>query len=216
MIKLHGVQLSPFVRKALLVLDYKGIPYESVDVFPGSDDADFRAISPLGKVPVLEDDGFTIPDTSVICRYLDRTHPEKPIYPADPKLEAQACWLEEFADSKLVEACAGLFQQRFLFPKMMNQPTDEARVTEILGTMMPPLLDYLETQVPESGPLVGDSISIADIAVLTCFLQAQYGQFEVDGSTHPKLRRYLDAALANDVVKNRMAEEAKVVTAMIG
>jgi glutathione S-transferase len=216
MIKLHGVQLSPFVRKALLVLDYKGIPYESIDVFPGSDDAGFRAISPLGKVPILEDDGFTIPDTSVICRYLDRTHPEKPIYPADPKLEAQACWLEEFADSKLVEACAGLFQQRFLFPKMMNQPTDEARVTEILSTMMPPLLDYLETQMPESGPLVGDSISIADISVLTCFLQAQYGQFEVDGSTHPKLRSYLDAALANDVVKNRMAEEAKVVAAMVG
>ncbi|MDA0273227.1 MAG: glutathione S-transferase family protein [Proteobacteria bacterium] len=216
MIKLHGVQLSPFVRKALLTMDYKGIPYESVDVFPGSDDAGFRAISPLGKVPVLEDDGFAIPDTSVICRYLDRTHPEKPIYPADPKLEAQACWLEEFADSKLIEACAGLFQQRFLFPKMMNQPTDEARVTEILDTMMPPLLDYLETQVPESGPLVGDSISIADIEGLTCFLQARYGDFEVDGSTHPRLRSYLDGAFANDVVKNRMAEEAKVIAAMIG
>ncbi|MGV0036251.1 MAG: hypothetical protein ACNYPE_15355 [Candidatus Azotimanducaceae bacterium WSBS_2022_MAG_OTU7] len=61
-------------------------------------------------------------------------------------LEAQACWLEEFADSKLIEACVGLFQQWFLFPKMMNQPTDEARVTEILSTMMPPLLGYLETQ----------------------------------------------------------------------
>lgn len=216
MIKIHGVHLSPFVRKVLLTLEYKGMPYESVNVFPGSPDPAFRAISPLGKVPVLEHDGFTIPDTSVICRYLDRIHPDKPIYPTDPKLEARACWLEEFADSKLIEACAGLFQQRFLFPKMMNQPTDEAKVTEILGQQMPPLLDYLESQTPASGPLVGDSIGIADFAVLTCFLQASYGDFEVDGSRYPRLRSYLDGCLADEIVQNRMAAEAEMVKAMTG
>ena len=81
MLRLHGVQLSPFVRKALLMLEFKSIEYESVDVFPGSEDAAFRAISPLGKVPVLEHDEFSIPDTSVICRYLDRVYPEKPLLP---------------------------------------------------------------------------------------------------------------------------------------
>jgi len=216
MIKVHGVHLSPFVRKVLLTLEYKGIPYESVDVFPGSDEPEFRAISPLGKIPVLEDDGFTIPDTSVICRYLDRVHPDNPIYPADAQLEAQACWLEEFADSKLIEACAGLFRQKFLNPAMFNTPTDEAVVTDILENQMPGLLDYLESQTPESGVLVGDAISIADFAVVTCFLQASYGDFEVDGETHPKLRAYLDRCLSNDLVKNRMEQEKKVVAALAG
>ncbi len=216
MMKLHGVQLSPFVRKALLALEHKGIEYESVSVFPGAEDPDFRAISPLGKVPVLEHDDFSIPDTSVICRYLDRLFPENPIYPEDPRLEATACWLEEYADSKLIEACAGLFQQKFLFPKMMGQPTDDAIVAEILENKLPPLLDYLESVTPESGPLVGDSVSIADLAVVTCFLQARYGDFEVDGSTHPRLRAYLDRALASDVVKNRVEAEAKIVAAMAG
>lgn len=216
MIKVHGVHLSPFVRKVLLTLEYKGIPYESVNVFPASEDPDFRAISPLGKIPVLEDGDFTIPDTSVICRYLDRTHPDNPIYPADVRLEAKACWLEEFADSKLIDACAGLFRQIFLNPKMFGTPTDQAAVDDILRNQMPGLLQYLESQVPESGPLVGDSVSIADIAVLTCFLQARYGEFEVDGNQYPRLRNYLDACLANDVVKNRMEQEAQVVAAMAG
>jgi glutathione S-transferase len=72
MIKIYGVPLSPFVRKALLALEYKGLDYENEPTFPGDESPAFRAISPLGKIPVLEHDGFTVPDTSVICRYLDR------------------------------------------------------------------------------------------------------------------------------------------------
>ena len=101
MIKLYGMPLSPFARKAMLVLDYKELEYDNVPIFPGDESPEFRAISPLGKVPVLEHDGFTVADTSVICRYLDRIAPEKSIYPDDPQLEATACWLEEYADSKL-------------------------------------------------------------------------------------------------------------------
>lgn len=216
MIKVHGVALSPFVRKLMLVLEYKGLSYENVSVYPGADDPAFRAMSPLGKIPVYEEDGYTLADTSVICRYLDRVYPDKPIYPEDPKLEAQACWLEEFADSKLIEACAGLFQEHFLNPKMFGKPTNEERVQDLLNNQLPPLLGYLETQTPESGYLVGDTASIADFAVLTCFLQAQYGNFEVDGGQHPKLRNYLDAALGNGVVKNRIAKEQEVVKSLAG
>ena len=64
MIKIHGHPLSPFVRKALLVLEFKGVDYELNVVMPGAPDPTFRAISPLGKIPVLEHDGFTVPDTT--------------------------------------------------------------------------------------------------------------------------------------------------------
>jgi glutathione S-transferase len=207
MIKLYGVPLSPFARKALLVLDYKELPYENIPTFPGDPSPAFRAISPLGKIPVLEHDGFTIPDTSVICRYLDRIAPEKSIYPTDPKLEARALWLEEYADSRLIDNCAGLFRERLLKPKMMNQPTDQAAVANILDKTMPECLAYLESVVPESGYLIGDSLSIADVAITTCFLQARYGDFDVDGKVAPKLRRYLDQAFAAPLVTKRMAAE---------
>ncbi len=207
MIKLYGVPLSPFARKALLVLDYKELEYENVPAFPGDESPEFRAISPLGKIPVLDHDGFTVPDTSVIARYLERIAPEKSIYPDDPQLEARACWLEEYADSKLVETCATLFRERLLNPKMFDQPTDEAAVQNVLDNTMPECLAYLESVVPESGYLIGDSLSIADIAVTTCFIQARYGDFDVDGAAAPKLRNYLDRAFAAPIVTKRLEAE---------
>lgn len=206
-IKVHGHPLSPFVRKVLLTLDIKGIEYENIPVFPADPSPAFRAMSPLGRIPVLQHDDFTIPDSSVICRYLERVFPATPIYPADPKLEAKALWVEEYADTTAMENCAGLFQQRFLFPKMLNKPTDEAVVDKILTHGMPPVLDYLESIAPETGYFVGGALSIADISVTTCFLQAQYGNFAVDGSKHPKLARYLAAAFSNGTVVARMAKE---------
>lgn len=207
MIKLYGVPLSPFVRKAMLTLEYKELEYDNESTFPGDESPEFRAISPLGKVPVLEHDGFTVPDTSVICRYLDRIAPQKSIYPTDPQLEARACWLEEYADSKLMENCAALFRERLLNPKMFNQPTNEEVVQNILDNTMPECLAYLESVVPESGYLVGDSLSIADIAVTTCFIQARYGDFDVDGAVAPKLRNYLDQAFAAPLVVKRLEAE---------
>ena len=61
--------------------------------------------------------------------------------------------------------------------------------------------------MPESGYLVGDSLSIADFAVTTCFLQARYGDFDVDGATAPKLRNYLDQAFAAPIVVKRLEAE---------
>jgi glutathione S-transferase len=217
MLKLYGVPLSPFARKALLALDYKGLEYENIPTFPGDESPEFRAISPLGKIPVLEHDGFTIPDTSVICRYLERIAPGNALYPKDPKLEAQACWLEEYADSRLVEACAGLFRERLLKPAMLNEPTDEAVVQNILDHALPECLSYLESVTPEAGYLVGDSLSVADIAVVTCFVQARYGDFDVDPGQHPKLAHYLEQAYNSELLTKRMqAEQAAMPPGLIG
>lgn len=210
MITVHGVALSPFVRKVLLTLEYKGIAFENTPTFPASDDPAFRKISPLGKIPILEHDDFSVPDSSIICRYLDKAFPEKPIYPTDAKDQATACWIEEFADSKLVEACATIFRQRFLNPTMMGQPCDEEAVQEAINNQLPPLLDYIETLMPDQGYIIGDSLSIADIAIVTCFAQAKYGDYEVDGTAYPRTRKYLDSAFGTSLLSNRLEAERQV------
>jgi len=207
LIKIYGVPLSPFVRKALLALEYKGLAYGNELTFPADPSPTFRAISPLGRIPVLEHDGFTIPDSSVICRYIDRIAPERSLYPGDPKLEARALWLEEYADTALIENCAAVFQERLLKPKFFNQPTDHARLAHVLDNTLPECLVYVESLVPASGYLVGDSLSIADLAVVTCFIQLRYGECDVDGGKYPRLRRYLDQAYAAPLVVKRLESE---------
>ena len=72
--KVHGVVLSPFVRKVLAVCSLKGLEYELDPVMPGSTSPEYLQISPLGKVPAFEDGGYEF-DPSVYPKtavYLDR------------------------------------------------------------------------------------------------------------------------------------------------
>ena len=87
----------------------------------------------------------------------------------------------------------------------MNQPTDEAVVLNILDNAMLQCLTYLEALIPESGYLVGDKLSVADLAVTICFIQARYGDYEVDAAVAPKLCSYLDRAHASQLLTQRMA-----------
>jgi glutathione S-transferase len=87
-------------------------------------------------------------------------------------------------------------------------------VQSILEEGMPQCLEYLESVTPESGYMVGDTLSIADFAVTTCFLQARYGDFDVDGAVAPKVRSYLDRAFAGPLVVKRMEAEKAAVDAI--
>ena len=83
--KLYGVNGSPFVRKALVVLEEKTLPYETermVSVSPKS--PELLALHPMGKIPVLRDGDVVVPDSSVICAYLEKKYPAPAIYPDDP------------------------------------------------------------------------------------------------------------------------------------
>lgn len=217
MIKIHGVDLSPFVRKVLLTLEYKNVEYQLVPAYPGDSSPGFAAISPLRKIPVLEHDGFTVPDSSVICRYLDDVFGDPSIYPEDPRERASACWLEEFADTRLMECCAGgIFFERFLKPNLRNEPTDEEKVRDTIENQLPPLLGYLEGLARESGPLVGDAPSIADIAVTSAFATARWGDYQVDAAAYPKLGGYLERAFATPVMVARHEAEVAFAKSMSG
>ena len=82
MVILYGINLSTFTRKVRLALAEKGVDYR-LEIAPmGSPRV--RALHPLGKIPVLEDAGIVIPDSSVIIAYLERAYPAKPLYPRGP------------------------------------------------------------------------------------------------------------------------------------
>ena len=217
MIKVYGVSLSPFVRKVLLTLELKEIEYEQVPTFPGDTSPEFSAISPLNKIPVLDHDGFTVADSSIICRYIEDVLGGTSIYPENPQDRARACFLEEYADTRLMECLVGgLFFERFIKPNLQNEPTDEERVKDIIDNQLPPLLTYLENITPDAGPLVGDAPSIADISVLSAFASGRWGDYELDAAQYPKLGAYLERAFANPVLVARQEDEAAFVKSMSG
>jgi glutathione S-transferase len=91
---LYGSGLSPFVRKVRVVLAEKNIPYAIEQISPFRPPPDFESLSPLKRIPVLRDsdwpEGVTLPDSSVICDYLENTHPEPALFPKGPLERARA------------------------------------------------------------------------------------------------------------------------------
>lgn len=99
--------LCPYVQRAVIVLTEKGVPFERTDIDLGNKPDWFRAISPLGKTPVLRVLGAPIFESAVICDYLDETLEPK-MHPLDPLERARhRAWIE-FA-SALLNAIGGFY-----------------------------------------------------------------------------------------------------------
>jgi glutathione S-transferase len=80
-IQIIGTYLSPFVRKVLVTLHLKSIPYQLDPLIPFLGNMKFTSFSPLRIVPILINNDFSITDSSVICQYLEDKYPSPSIYP---------------------------------------------------------------------------------------------------------------------------------------
>ena len=193
-----GSYLSPYVRKVLVALELKGVPYEIDPIIPFLGDDRFSAVSPIRRIPVLIDDQVTLADSSVICEYLEDRYPEPALYPADIVARARARWLEEFADSRMGEVFIWqLFNQVAIKPFLWGEATDTALVDKALHEEIPAILDYLESLAPQDGFLFG-AVSIADLAIACFFRNAEFARYRVDAMRWPStaafVRRVLDLA----------------------
>ncbi len=187
---IHGGTPSPFMRKVRVALLEKGLAFENKNLSPFPKTPELLAMHPLGKIPVLEHDGTMIPDSSVICAYLERIHPEPRLYPEDPKDYARALFLEEYADSRLAETIGPVLFERFIKPNIFKQETDTERVQEALEKQIPPAFDWLEAQLGDGEALVGPRLTIADVAVGAQLQSLVFAQEAIDDSRWPKLARY--------------------------
>ena len=192
MMIVHGASGSPFVRKVLVALVIKDLPYEQIQQIPFTKDPEYRKI---------------ICDSTVICEYLEDTFTQSPLYPTDSAGKAQARWYEELGGTRVAELAAGIFFQRFMRPIVLKQETDEEVVAKIINKQLPPVLDYLETQVPVDGFLFGDFM-MADMSLMSPFVNAAYAGYEIDADRWPVFTDFVARVQAHPVVSQVLAEEA--------
>jgi glutathione S-transferase len=99
--------LCPYVQRAAIALAEKGVPFERVTIDLAAKPDWFRAISPLGKVPLLRVGDATIFESAVILEYLEDTA-RPPLHPADPLARAEhRAWIE--FGSAILNDIAGLY-----------------------------------------------------------------------------------------------------------
>jgi glutathione S-transferase len=211
MLTIHGVPISVHTRKVIIAALEKGLPYHNEPVIPFNPPAGWAELSPTGKIPVVTEDDLALRDSSVICAYLEKAHPNPPLYPTEAKAFADALWLEEYADGTLFrDVVQGLLFQRMIRPKILNQATDESAVTTILETALPKIFGYLERNMT-GGFLVGGRFGIADIAVISNLINFHYIGLAIDGGHWPRLQRYFERMLHHPSIGKALANEAPVV-----
>ena len=194
---LYGSSLSPFVRKVIAFAAENSVELEMRPVGVGDQNPDFLAASPFRKMPALVDGDFSLADSSAIVHYLEAKYPEPALIPTDPQLRGRCIWFEEFADTILNGCGAKMFFNRVVAPVFLKREGDLAAADAAERNELPPILDYLERTVPgAAGYLVGDTITLADIAVASPFANLKHLKVELDTSRYPKTLAFAERILA--------------------
>jgi glutathione S-transferase len=204
----YGSSMSPFVRKVLAFAAEKGIELELKAMGLGSDDPDFLEASPFKKMPGFRDGEFAISDSTAIITYLDSVRPDPNLIPAEPKARARTIWFEEFADTMLCSCGAKMFFNRVVAPRFLGREGDLGAADRAERDELPALLDYLERVIPDSGFLVEDRLTLADIAVASPFANLHHMEVDLGGAQRPRLAAFVEQILGRPSFKAYVDRES--------
>lgn len=183
-IKLYRNPLSGHCHRAELMLAFLGLPYETIDLdmANGAHKApDYLKISPLGQVPAIDDNGFTLSDSNAIIMYLFKKYNDDyEWYPDQPEKAAEVQrWLSIAAGEIAYGPCAVRLVKLF----GMDLDYELAKQKTIsLFTVLEPLLT-------NQSFLVGNTITIADIAGYSYISHVPEGGVSLE--PYPAIRAWL-------------------------
>lgn len=191
----------------MVFAEEKGIAVELVPTMPGDTSPAFRALSPFGQVPAMVDADFSLADSSAIVHYIEAKHPDPALIPTDPQARAKVIWFDELADTVVFAAGRLMLANRVVKPLFRGTPGDLAAADAAERDQWPPILAYLEQAVGDRDFLVGDALTLADIAVTSALASTLHACAPIDAVAHPALTRYLARMLARPGFAGRLESE---------
>ena len=192
MIRLLGFQVSNYYNMVKFALLEKGLDFEEVQVMPSQED-EFKAKSPMGKVPCIEVDQGFVSETTAIFDYLDAIQPSSRLLPSDPFAAAKAREI-----MKEIELYIELQARRHYAETFFGEARNDTAVAEAK-----PVLENGLKSLKQNGsfsPFLCGEFSAADIFAAHTFIyaapvcQAVYG-WDIIAEV-PGLQAALDATNA--------------------
>lgn len=163
MLKVYGRANSINVRKVLWMLGELGLEYEREDWgrgFRPTDDPVFRAINPVGVVPVIDDGDFRLRESNTIVRYLADKHGRSDLYPKDLRARATTESFMDWASTGLADGMRPVFHGL-----VVKNPAFADKV-EAGAKEWARHMDVLDKHLAAGGPFVmGRSFTVGDIPV---------------------------------------------------
>lgn len=187
--KLFGSWLSPYAARVLIAARYKRIDLDVVAP-AGLRGPELLAISPIGRIPVLEDRPVVLPESQVIVEYLEERFPQPTLLPGDAAHRANQRLLVRLMDTYSAPSFGPFIAG--------GQPAiDEAiaRIDTALG--------YVDHFRLDGGFASGDTFSVADCAMIPFFhifevLQDGFGTFDLVRK-HPRLEDWWSGIRTSEI-----------------
>ncbi len=198
--KLYDAGLSPFCARVRMQLKAKNLKAEFVDARTVDNFSDFN---PIGKIPAMEVDGEVLPESQVICDYIEETHPEPSLVPDTALDRARMNLLSRIGDLYIITALGSLFGQ------MDPAKRDQALVDKKLDDL-DKALGYLEQYLNGGTYAVGDKLTLADCTLMPFLflvpkLLPRLGKQE-PLKHFPKVKRYFEKIITVSPVSEVNAE----------
>ncbi|MFC1695429.1 glutathione S-transferase family protein [Pseudomonadota bacterium] len=190
MYRLHGFYTQN-TMKTLYVLEELGVDYEFafVNLMTGENRSDhFRALTPIGKVPVLEHDGEFLFESGSICRYVASTE-KSPLFPADKLQRARVDQWMTFFTCHPGRWLTDIYFEKVIKPKANLGETDLVaceKAAKFAGQQLKALDRWFEN----TSWLANDALSIAEPFALAYLEQVHAIDFSLD--QHPRVKDWLE------------------------
>jgi glutathione S-transferase len=195
--KLYDGGRAPNPRRVRVFLAEKGIsvPIEPIDMGALQHrTAEFAAINPMQRVPVLElDDGTRIAESVAICRYFEALQPDPPLFGRGALEIAQVEMWNRQMEMDLQAAIAAAF--RHLHPAMKGVEDPQVPAWgEANKPRVMKLLAFLDAELSGRPFIAGDSYSIADISAMIAIDFMKWAKLSVPEELGHVRRWYADVA----------------------
>jgi glutathione S-transferase len=170
MLTIHNFARGARGLRAMWLAEEMGLPY-AVRNHPYPVGADYRALNPFGTIPFLEDDnGIGLSESIAILLYIAGTHGPTPLLPSDKPSLARCLQLTVFGETEL-----GASMNTLLAAKFGAADADKGNWSvRGLEQRVARALHHVESLIGNSGYLVGDDLTLADISV-SCALNMWRG-----------------------------------------
>jgi glutathione S-transferase len=168
-----------------------GIPYENIPIDSAATPKppELLAANPMGRIPAIDDDGFTLFESLAITTYLAKKHSPGRLYPATLEGEAR-CWQWALWGVTEIEGpLLDVGRHRFA---LEPEKRDEAVARAALDKLARPLA-VLEAHLAASPCMLGDAYTIADLNVASLLYFCWFRK--IDTGTGPATRAWLDRVL---------------------
>jgi glutathione S-transferase len=186
-----GTLRSTHSSKTKVVLEEKRIPYRIENLPPGNlwkKPPEMTAHHPLGKVPYIEEDGFTVYDSTVIDEYLEDRYSWPRLLPQDPVMRAKVRMVEQFADEAMLGGnLPPIWMPYWSEPEKRDTERME-KGREGLRNRDLPYLEKLLGEAPAGGYVCG-GFSMADVPMLVLAMVLEVDKLALD--RFPQVEKYL-------------------------